>query len=178
MWGPESWEETGDRQYAPVTSATRKLRTRGQPGERVRTRRGEQTRKSQHHSGGPTRTKDSFRHTQGHIYGHGGPNSTSTASPRMKKAHSVTRTHTHCKERPRFFFSPLRGKRITSALPQKLASPMPGEGETVLLLLRLTKATEDTSHLHNRAGGGEEYGCRSKALLVPKPPFLRGSSIV
>lgn len=104
MWGPESWGETGDRQYAPVTSATRKLRTRGQPGERVRTRRGEQTRKSQHHSGGPTRTKDSFRHTQGHIYGHGGPNSTSTASPRMKKAHSVTRTHTHCKERPRFFF--------------------------------------------------------------------------
>lgn len=56
---------------------------------------------------------------------------------------------------------------------------MLGEDETVLLLLlRLTKATEATSRLHNRAGGGEEYGCQSKELLVPKPPFLRGSSIV
>lgn len=127
MWGPESWGETGDRQYAPVTSATRKLRTRGQPGERVRTRRGEQTRKSQHHSGGPTRTKDSFRHTQGHIYGHGGPNSTSTASPRMKKAHSVTRTHTHCKERPRFFF-PLCAGNASQALFRKSWLPQcPGK---------------------------------------------------
>lgn len=30
-----------------------------------------------------------------------------------------------------FFFSPVRGKRITSARPQNLASPMLGEGESV-----------------------------------------------